>query len=47
MSDAIAVFDLDGTITRSDTYLAFLIHTLRRPPRRAAQAGGRAFAVAH
>jgi phosphatidylglycerophosphatase C len=35
MSGVVAVFDLDGTITRGDTYLAFLIHTLRRRPHRA------------
>jgi phosphatidylglycerophosphatase C len=35
MSDVVAVFDLDGTITRGDTYLSFLIHTLRRRPHRA------------
>ena len=46
MSDAVAVFDLDGTITRSDTYLAFLVHTLRRRPRRAVHAGAIAYALA-
>lgn len=30
----VAVFDLDGTITRSDTYLAFLLGFLRTHPQR-------------
>jgi phosphatidylglycerophosphatase C len=29
---AVAVFDLDGTLTRGDTYLAFLSHILRKDP---------------
>jgi HAD superfamily hydrolase (TIGR01490 family) len=34
----IAIFDLDGTITRSDTFLRFLILALRRTPARWARA---------
>ena len=30
----IAIFDLDGTITRSDTYLGFLLFLLRKKPLR-------------
>lgn len=30
----VAVFDLDGTITRGDTYVAFLFHVLQRRPQR-------------
>ncbi len=30
----VAVFDLDGTVTRSDTYLAFLLRYLRARPQR-------------
>ena len=33
-STAIAVFDLDGTLTRRDTYLAYLLGFLRRRPGR-------------
>jgi len=32
MSTTIAIFDLDGTITRRDTYVAYLLHVLRRRP---------------
>jgi phosphatidylglycerophosphatase C len=31
---AVAIFDLDGTLTRGDTYLAFLLHVLRNKPLR-------------
>lgn len=31
---AVAVFDLDGTITVRDNYVAFLLHCLRRQPQR-------------
>ena len=41
----VAVFDLDGTITRGDTYLAFLFHVLLRRPQRVAQFGTLALAV--
>lgn len=30
----VAVFDLDGTVSRCDTYVRFLLHVLRRRPRR-------------
>lgn len=30
----IAIFDLDGTLTHQDTYLAFLLHTLKKHPLR-------------
>ena len=33
-STRIAIFDLDGTITRSDTYIDFLLYCLRRKPSR-------------
>jgi phosphatidylglycerophosphatase C len=33
----IAVFDLDGTITRGDTFVAYLTYVLRHRPRRIAQ----------
>ena|SRR5665213_3354936 len=46
MTEAVAIFDLDGTITRGDTYLAFLIHTLRRRPQRAIRLAGLLLAVA-
>ena len=42
---AVAVFDLDGTITRTDTYLAFLLHTLRRRPQRAVHLASLSIAV--
>ncbi|HEX6842979.1 MAG TPA: HAD-IB family hydrolase [Stellaceae bacterium] len=32
-ADTIAIFDLDGTITRRDTYAAYLLGYLRRHPR--------------
>ncbi len=35
MSNRIAVFDLDGTISDRDTYLTFLLHCLKRHPARA------------
>lgn len=31
---AVAIFDLDGTLTRGDTYLAFLLHVLINDPLR-------------
>lgn len=31
-ADTVAVFDLDGTITRRDTYTGILLHNLRRHP---------------
>ena len=31
---AIAVFDLDGTVTRRDTFAAYLLHVLQRRPHR-------------
>lgn len=34
MRRRVAVFDLDGTITRNDTYVAFLLQVLRRRPAR-------------
>lgn len=46
MSGAVAVFDLDGTITRGDTYLAFLLHVLRRRPRRLFRSAGLPLAAA-
>ncbi len=45
-SGNIAVFDLDGTITRRDTYLAFLLDTLRRRPVRLFYCGLLPLAVA-
>jgi HAD superfamily hydrolase (TIGR01490 family) len=36
----VAVFDLDGTITRGDTYLAFLFHVLRARPSRLLSCSG-------
>ena len=41
----VAVFDLDGTITRGDTYLAFLFHVLRRRPQRVTWLGTLVLAV--
>jgi HAD superfamily hydrolase (TIGR01490 family) len=43
---AVAIFDLDGTIARGDTYLGFLLHVLRRRPRRAIRLAGLPLAVA-
>jgi phosphatidylglycerophosphatase C len=34
MTETIAIFDLDGTITRGDTYRAYIAGYLRRHPRR-------------
>jgi HAD superfamily hydrolase (TIGR01490 family) len=35
-AETVAIFDLDGTITRHDTYLAFLLFVLARRPHRLA-----------
>lgn len=43
---AVALFDLDGTITRRDTYLAYLIGYLLRHPGRLVRAMPLSFAVA-
>nr|WP_294546093.1 HAD-IB family hydrolase [uncultured Rhodopila sp.] len=40
MTAAAAVFDLDGTITRGDTYVAYLLHVLRHRPHRLLRCGG-------
>jgi HAD superfamily hydrolase (TIGR01490 family) len=45
MSRVIAIFDLDGTITRRDTYLAYLCYVLRRRALRALNCFGLPFAV--
>jgi phosphatidylglycerophosphatase C len=42
---AVAIFDLDGTIARGDTYLGFLLHVLRRRPRRVIRLVGLPLAV--
>ena len=42
---AVAVFDLDGTITRRDTYLAYLLGFLGRHPERWSRAAPLPFAV--
>jgi len=42
---AIALFDLDGTITRRDTYLAYLLGFLGRHPERWPRAGALPLAV--
>ncbi len=42
----VALFDLDGTITRRDTYLAYLLGFLARHPRRLRRAATLPFAVA-
>jgi len=39
-SDTIAIFDLDGTLTRRDTYLGILLHSLRFNPGRAPRLPG-------
>lgn len=44
-SGAVALFDLDGTITRRDTYLAYLVGFLARHPERLARAAPLAAAV--
>jgi phosphatidylglycerophosphatase C len=41
----VAIFDLDKTITRKDTYLAFLVHLLRRHPTRILRSTWLPFAV--
>jgi phosphatidylglycerophosphatase C len=45
-TQAVAIFDLDGTIARGDTYLGFLLHVLRRRPRRVIRLVGLPLAVA-
>lgn len=40
-----AIFDLDGTLTQKDTYLAFLLGFLRRHPRRLTRVIGLPFAL--
>jgi phosphatidylglycerophosphatase C len=50
MSQTVAVFDLDGTITKRDSYVGYLLFYLRRHPRRwpraaAVAAAGALFAV--
>ena len=34
ISRKISIFDLDGTLTKSDTYLAYLVGFLKRNPKR-------------
>lgn len=43
---AVAIFDLDGTLTRRDTYLAFLLHILRKDPLRFCHCLGLPYKVA-
>jgi phosphatidylglycerophosphatase C len=45
-TDAVAVFDLDGTLTRGDTYLAFLSYMLRKDPFRVRYCFGLPYKVA-
>lgn len=45
-SDSLAVFDLDGTVTSGDTYVAFLLHFLRAHPVRLLRTSSLPFAVA-
>jgi phosphatidylglycerophosphatase C len=45
-TDAVAVFDLDGTLTRGDTYLAFLSHMLGKAPLRVRYCLGLPYKVA-
>lgn len=45
MAPAVALFDLDGTITRRDTYLAYLLGYLLRHPRRLARAASLGIAL--
>lgn len=40
MTATAAVFDLDGTITGGDTYVAYLLHVLRHRPHRIARCAG-------
>ena len=43
---AVAIFDLDGTLTRGDTYRAFLLHMLRKDPLRFSRCLGLPYKVA-
>lgn len=45
-ADAVAVFDLDGTLTYGNTYLAFLSHMLRKDPLRVRYCLGLPYKVA-
>ena len=45
-ADTVAIFDLDGTLTRGDTYLAFLSYMLRKDPLRVRYCLGLPYQVA-
>ena len=45
MKKIVAIFDLDSTLTKKDTYVAFLVHVLRRYPQRLWRTIGLPFAI--